>query len=52
MGSCLRKLFIQGSREEAHLSGQNWGAEGLGGLLGTLDLDSFVMDGKREQRRI
>ena len=52
MGSRLRKLFLRGGRKEAHLLGQNRGAEGLGGLLGTLDLDSFVMDGKREQRRI
>ena len=28
------------------------GAEGLGGLLGALDLVSFVMEGEREQRRI
>ena len=52
MGSPLRKLSLWDGREEAHLLGQNRGAEGLGGLLGTLDLDSFVMDGKREQRRI
>jgi hypothetical protein len=34
-----------GSREEAHLSGQNWG-------LSVLNLDSFVMEGEREPRRI
>ena len=34
-----------GSREEAHLSGQNWG-------LSVLNLDSFEMEGEREPRRI
>ena len=51
MGSRLRKLFLWGSREEAQLPGRNRGAEGLGGLLGALDVDSFVMEGEREQRR-
>ena len=39
------EVFLQGGREEAHLSGQNW-------RLRVLDLDSFVMEGEREQRRI
>ena len=33
-------------------AGWKSGTEGLGGLLGALDLDSFVMEGEREQRRI
>ena len=39
------EVFLQGGREEAHLSGQNW-------RLRVLDLDSFVMEVGREQRRI
>ena len=45
MGSHLQKLFLLGGREEAHLSGQNWGVR-------VLDLDSSVMEGEREPRRI
>ena len=38
-------IWGAGSREEAHLSGQNWGVR-------VLDLDSSVMEGEREPRRI